>query len=123
MYTTPMYDRYTVNMQDIEITPRRAKLLRAFLEDPAQPRYGYDLMKATGLKSGSLYPALLELERTGWLTAAKEDIDPAVAGRPARRSYTITADAAVVARTRLAALSEAFRPPVPVRPALRGCTA
>jgi DNA-binding PadR family transcriptional regulator len=110
-------------MQDLEITPRLAKLLRVFLEDPAQPRYGYDLMRLTGLKSGSLYPALVTLEKHGWLTAAKEDIDPHVAGRPARRSYTITAEAAVAARTQLAVLSEAFRPPVPLRPALGSCTA
>ena len=35
---------------------RRA--LQAFLEDPAAPRYGYDLMKAADLKSGTLYPML-----------------------------------------------------------------
>lgn len=77
-----MYLRYSGSVQDIEITPRLAKLLRAFLEDPAQPRYGYELMRATGLKSGSLYPALITLEKHGWLTAGKEDIDPHVAGRP-----------------------------------------
>jgi DNA-binding PadR family transcriptional regulator len=110
-------------VQDLEITPRLAKLLRVFLEDPDQSRYGYELMKATGLQSGSLYPALSALEKHGWLTAGKEDIDPHIAGRPARRSYTLTAAAAVAARTRLTALSEAFRPPVPARPALGGCTA
>jgi PadR family transcriptional regulator PadR len=119
----PMYLRYIEVMQDIEVTPRLARLLRAFLEDPTEPRYGYDLMRATGLKSGSLYPALIMLERHDWLTAAKEDIDPHVAGRPARRSYTITAEAAIAAHTKLAELSKAFRPPVPVRPTLGGCTA
>jgi PadR family transcriptional regulator, regulatory protein PadR len=110
-------------VQDIEITPRLAKLLRVFLEDPAQPHYGYELMRETGLKSGSLYPGLIMLEKHGWLTAGKEDIDPHVAGRPPRRSYTITAEAAAAARTRLAALSEAFRPPALARPALEGYTA
>jgi PadR family transcriptional regulator len=109
-------------MQELAITPRLAKLLKVFLEDPSRPWYGYELMKATGLQSGSLYPALIALEKHGWLAAGKEDIDPRVAGRPARRSYTITAAAAVAARTRLAALSEAFRPPVPARPALGGYT-
>ena len=43
------------------------RVLRAFLEDPAAPRYGYDLMKAAGLKSGTLYPMLGGLEDDGWL--------------------------------------------------------
>jgi PadR family transcriptional regulator, regulatory protein PadR len=119
----PMYLRYIGPMQDLEITPRLAKLLRVFLEDPDQPRYGYELMKTTGLQSGSLYPALIMLEKHGWLTVDKEDIDPRAAGRPPRRSYMITAAAAGAARARLAALSETFRPPVPVCPALGGCTA
>jgi hypothetical protein len=50
-----MYLRYIGVVQDIEITPRLAKLLRVLREDPDQPRYGHELMKATGLKTGSLY--------------------------------------------------------------------
>lgn len=110
-------------MQDLDITPRMATVLKIFLEDPSQPRYGFELMKLTEIKSGSLYPMLAKLEEAGWLTRGKEDIDARAAGRPARTNYTITGAAAVVARRELAALSERFRPPVPARPyPLRGIT-
>jgi PadR family transcriptional regulator, regulatory protein PadR len=102
-------------MQGLDITPKMATVLKVFLEDPDQPRYGFELMKLTGLKSGSLYPMLAKLEKAGWLTRGKEDIDPRAAGRPARTHYTITGAAASEARTQLAALSEQFRPPVPAR--------
>jgi DNA-binding PadR family transcriptional regulator len=92
-----------------------AVVLKVFLEDPGQPRYGFELMKLTGTASGSLYPMLARLERAGWLSRGKEDIDPRAAGRPARANYTITGAAATAARIQLAALSEQFRPPAPGR--------
>jgi PadR family transcriptional regulator, regulatory protein PadR len=102
-------------MQGLDITPKMATVLKVFLEDPDQSRYGFELMKLTGLKSGSLYPMLAKLEKAGWLTRGKEDIDPRAAGRPARTHYTITGAAASEASIQLAALSERFRPPVPAR--------
>jgi PadR family transcriptional regulator PadR len=88
-----------------------ATVLKVFLEDPGQPRYGFEIMKRTGMASGSLYPMLARLERAGWLTRGREDIDPRAAGRPARTNYIITGAAASAARMQLAALSEQFRPP------------
>lgn len=95
-----------------------AKVLRIFLEDPAEPQYGFDLMQSTGLPSGTLYPILARLEHAGWISGKREAIDPAAAGRPARRIYTLTAEGAVAARRELATLSAQLRPPV-VRPVLR----
>ena len=102
-------------MQDLDITPRMATVLKVFLEDPDQPRYGFELMKLTGMASGSLYPMLARLEGAGWLAKGKEVIDPRIAGRPARTNYSITGAAASAARIQLAELSERFRPPVPGR--------
>lgn len=73
-----------------KLTPETLKVLNAFLEDPELERYGYELMKATGLKSGTLYPILLRLEDAGWIEsdwAATEESDT---GRPRRRYYQIT---------------------------------
>jgi DNA-binding PadR family transcriptional regulator len=54
--------------------------------------YGFDIIDATGLPSGTVYPALSRLERDGWLRSAWEDDDRAHReGRPARRYYRITA--------------------------------
>lgn len=54
--------------------------------------YGFDIMDATGLPSGTVYPILARLEGRG--LAESEWEDPAVhreGGRPARKYYRITA--------------------------------
>lgn len=81
-----------------------AKVLAALLVDPDQERYGLDLMKLTGLPSGTLYPVLHRLRAAGWVTADWEEIDPAAAGRPARRYYRLTAEGVRAARPALAEL-------------------
>lgn len=54
-------------------------------------RYGFDLMDATGLPDGTVYPLLRRLERRGVLTAAWEDEAVARAEqRPPRRYYALT---------------------------------
>jgi PadR family transcriptional regulator PadR len=55
-------------------------------------RYGFDIMDATGIPSGSVYPALNRLERNGFLTSRWEPSDVAHdEKRPPRRYYRITA--------------------------------
>jgi PadR family transcriptional regulator, regulatory protein PadR len=105
---------YTKRVDDLAITPKMAKVLKIFLEDPTQPRYGFEIMRLTGLASGSLYPMLARLERAGWLTRGKENIDPHTEGRPPRLHYTITTAAATAAYRELADLSAQYRPPDPV---------
>ena len=59
-------------------------------------RYGFDIMDATGLPSGTVYPALSRLERMGLLRARWEA--HAVARRekrPPRKYYQITRDGRV----------------------------
>lgn len=69
-------------------------------------RYGFQIMDATGLPSGTVYPALRSLERRGLVTAAWEDETAAhAAGRPARKNYRLT----VEGETSLEALRGRFR--------------
>ena len=105
-------------VEQLEPTPKMAAVIKVFLEDPEQPRYGFELMRRTGQPSGTLYPILAKLEQAGWLIGGKEDIDPHAEGRPPRRNYLIVGAAIAVARTQLAALSEQYRPPVPILPRL-----
>lgn len=54
-------------------------------------RYGFDIMDATGLPDGTVYPILRRLERRGVLEGAWEDEAKAKAEqRPPRRYYRIT---------------------------------
>jgi DNA-binding PadR family transcriptional regulator len=101
------------------MTAALAGVLRAFLAEPGAERYGLDIMQATGCPSGTVYPILLRLQRAGWLAAYWEEIDPAAAGRPARRWYLLTPEGATTARTELAACrqrSAVAGPAVPGRP-------
>lgn len=100
-----------------------ARILKIFLEDPDRSRYGFELMKLTGMPSGSMYPMLARLEAAGWLARGKEDIDPHSAGRPPRLHYTITGESVTAARLELAALSDRYRPPASVRLQEQGGTA
>ena len=111
-------------VEEIRLTTTVARVLRHFLETPSEPCYGFDLMRATGLASGTLYVILARLERAGWLTSEQEDINPVAVKRPARRLYRLTPDGAQVARQELAELSEQLRPPqhIRARPILQGGT-
>lgn len=54
-------------------------------------RYGFDLMDATGLPDGTVYPILRRLERRGVLEGAWEEDSLARAeNRPPRRYYRLT---------------------------------
>jgi DNA-binding PadR family transcriptional regulator len=90
--------------QEIRVTTAVAKVLAALLADPEADRYGLDLMHESGLPSGTLYPIMVRLQRVGWIEAYWEDLDPAEAGRPARRYYRLTPIGVTHARTELAAL-------------------
>ena len=55
-------------------------------------RFGFDIMAATGLTSGTVYPTLDRLEQAGLLKSRWEDEAAAHAeGRPARRYFHLTA--------------------------------
>jgi DNA-binding PadR family transcriptional regulator len=63
-------------------------LLRALGGQGSRWRYGYELGKETGLKSGSLYPILIRLADRGLLETDWEREPPR--GRPPRHLYRLT---------------------------------
>src|SRR5579875_4096560 len=89
------------------MTAALERVLRAFLDDPAVPRYGYDLMKAAGLKSGTMYPMLDRLADDGLVTSAWET--PQEDGQRPRKYYQLTGEGIRVARLELAQASAARR--------------
>ncbi|MGN6376991.1 MAG: PadR family transcriptional regulator [Sphingomonas sp.] len=72
-------------------------LLEALSTGAHDWRYGYDLMKETGLLSGTLYPLLIRMTDQGLVEA--EWRDPVQPGRPPRHAYRLTAEGAALART------------------------
>ncbi len=56
---------------------------------PDAKHWGYDLMRKAGVKSGSVYPILRQLEEWGWIRSRSEAVVPASGNRP-RRYYQLT---------------------------------
>ena len=55
-------------------------------------RFGLDIMRQTGLPSGTVYPTLSRAERSGLVRSRWEDRDAADReARPRRRNYQLTA--------------------------------
>lgn len=70
-------------------------LLAALMTEPSAWRHGYDLMKGTGLSSGTLYPLLMRMTEQGLVEAEWQE--PARLGRPARHAYRLTATGVALA--------------------------
>ena len=76
------------------------QILRCLADRPRQWRYGYDLSKATELKSGTLYPILMRLSDRGLLDSKWEPSPQS--GRPPRHMYRLTAKGVQFAREQAA---------------------
>ena len=72
-------------------------VLQALSGDPDRRCYGLEIVEATGLMPGTIYPILARLEQAGWLSSEWEVVDRHVAGRPRRRYYRLTAPGATAA--------------------------
>ena len=65
-------------------------------------RYGFDIIDATGLRSGTVYPILRRLEDAALLRSFWEKTTAAhAAGRPPRRYYELTGAGAAAAHEAL----------------------
>lgn len=92
-----------------------AAILRRFLDAPDDELHGFQIIRETGIPSGTLYPALRTLaEQRGLLTSRREDVNELASSRPPRRLYKLkgTAEARAEARDALAeyAAHNASRP-------------
>jgi PadR family transcriptional regulator PadR len=74
--------------EDIRKTTPLLKIIEATVAEPTASYWGFDLMRATGLASGTLYPLLARLENLKWLTSGWAE--PEAPGKPARRYYKLT---------------------------------
>ena len=69
------------------MSPQTLRVLERFVENPTAWRYGYELSRDTGLKSGTLYPILMRLAKyslveTKWVMTEE--------GVPPRHTYRLT---------------------------------
>jgi PadR family transcriptional regulator PadR len=85
----------------LKLSPQTLLILEAFLDHPAEWKYGYDLSRVTGLKSGTLYPILMRLAdrkllETEWETSDRDKLDKF--GKPPRHMYRFTPEGMQFAR-------------------------
>ncbi|TDD80476.1 PadR family transcriptional regulator [Actinomadura rubrisoli] len=89
-------------------------VLRQALVEPGREWYGLEMVLATGMPTGTVYPIIARLEQAGWITSRWENPgEHADEGRPRRRYYQFTTDGAEAARLALAK-SRANRTTTPV---------
>jgi len=86
----------------LKLSPQTLLILEAFLDHPADWKYGYDLSRSTGLKSGTLYPILMRLADRRLLETAWEASE---VGKPPRHMYRFTPEGMQFARERRQSLT------------------
>jgi PadR family transcriptional regulator PadR len=79
----------------IRLSPQTLQVLDAFLSAPKDWKYGYDISRNTGLKSGTLYPILMRLAERKLLDTSWETAE---IGKPPRHLYRLTPDGMRFAR-------------------------
>jgi PadR family transcriptional regulator, regulatory protein PadR len=87
------------------LTYQGLRVLQSFLQSPMEEICGAELIKATKLPSGTLYPILLRFERHGLLESRWENTEPSTLGRPRRRLYRMTPNGYAMAKKALRDLS------------------
>jgi PadR family transcriptional regulator, regulatory protein PadR len=88
------------------VTATLQRVLQVFTADTTARHYGYDLMKAARLQSGTLYPMLARLQDEGLVTSQWEEAQHPD-GRPPRKYYQLTGEGVRIARLELARAAQA----------------
>jgi PadR family transcriptional regulator, regulatory protein PadR len=70
------------------LSPHAQDLIVQLAIRPQEWCYGYDLMKTTGIKSGTLYPILMRLNERGLLESRWQEAEQI--GKPPRHAYRLT---------------------------------
>ena len=85
----------------MRMTHALIQVAAALMTDASGRRWGYELSKQSGVRSGVMYPILQRMLDEGWLDDGWEDQEQAGRGkRPPRRYYKVTD----VGRTALGAI-------------------
>jgi PadR family transcriptional regulator PadR len=71
----------------LRLSPQTLLVIDAFLDQAQEWKYGYDLSRVTGLKSGTLYPILMRMAERKLLETQWETGEP---GKPPRHMYRFT---------------------------------
>lgn len=63
----------------------------ALLDGSEARHWGYEMSKASGVRSGAIYPILARMIDQGWIVSGREDLaESSLHGRPPRRYFEVT---------------------------------
>lgn len=80
-------------MAGMRMTVGVLAVLGALLDGSDTELYGLEIVRASGLEPGTIYPILQRLRGAGWVSDRWEDPEPArTEGRPPRRYYRLTVE-------------------------------
>jgi PadR family transcriptional regulator, regulatory protein PadR len=91
----------------LRMSPQTVLVLSEFLQAPQHWKYGYDISRNTGLKSGTLYPILMRLAEQKLLETRWE---AAEAGKPPRHMYKLTIGGLRYAREHIPSVAKLKHP-------------
>ena len=95
-----------------EFSAQTLSVLAILCARPSEWQHGYAIARATGLRSGTLYPILIRLADRGLMEARWEDEQPP--GRPRRHLYRLTPEGLATATAALAEVPTAVTTPARV---------
>jgi len=93
-------------------SPQTIAMLSALMRHPRVWQHGYEISKATGLKSGTLYPILIGLSDEGLLDSQWQETERP--GRPPRHVYRLTVTGMALACDQLQVAEESEFEPQPI---------
>ena len=79
----------------LRLSPQTLLVFDELLAQPREWKYGYDISRNTGLKSGTLYPILMRMAERTLLETRWETAEP---GKPPRHMYRFTSEGLRFAR-------------------------
>lgn len=74
-----------------KLSPQTLAVIKYMIDRPKADYYGLELIEATGMPAGTIYPILTRLEEVGWIGGEWESFDRKDKGRRRRRYYVLTA--------------------------------
>ena len=92
----------------MKVSANALTVMAAFNRNANNWMAGSDLLKETGIKSGSLYPLLHNMRTKGLLLSKKENGNASALQRPLKTFYKLSAEGINLARERLEALGATF---------------
>jgi DNA-binding PadR family transcriptional regulator len=84
------YNGFHMPKKEPRLSHQALKVLSILLQQPQESVAGSDILRQSGMLSGTIYPILMRFERARWLESEWEKLDASEMGRPRKRLYRLS---------------------------------